>query len=218
MAACHGGAATSSPPPPVSAAVGAGPSTQPAASVAANAPGTAQLGQPAPDFALPDLDGRTVRLGDLRGRVVVLEWFNPDCPFVKLNHTKGPLKDMAKRWSSRGVTWLSINSGAPGKQGNGIDSSRAGKTRYGMENAIVLDERGTAGHAYGAKHTPTMYVIDARGVLVYMGGIDNAPDGDPPGGQRFVNYVEGALADVIAGRPVATQEAPAYGCSVKYAD
>jgi peroxiredoxin len=167
---------------------------------------------------LPDLDGHTVHLGDLRGRVVVLEWFNPDCPFVRLNHTKGPLRDMAKRWSARGIAWLSINSGAPGKQGYGVEASRAGKARYAMENPILIDEKGVAGRAYGATHTPTMIVIDPRGVVVYMGGIDNAPDGDPPGGQPFVNYVEGALADLAAGRPVATQEAPAYGCSVKYAD
>jgi hypothetical protein len=190
----------------------------PATVVPPTAPATARLGQAAPDFALPDLDGRAVRMSDFRGRVVVLEWFNPECPFVKLNHTKGPLKEMAKRWSPRAVVWLSVNSGAPGKQGNGVEASRAGKARYAMENAILLDAKGTVGHAYGAKHTPTMYVIDTHGVLVYMGGIDNAPDGDPPGGQPFVNYVEGALADVAAGRSVTTPEAPAYGCSVKYAD
>src|SRR5258708_31865109 len=126
-AACHpGGGADPSPARASSVSAAAAAS----ASAVASAPTTARVAQPAPDFALPDLEGHTVRLGDFRGRVVVLQWFNPDCPFVPPNHTKGPLKDMAKRWSARGVAWLSINSGAPGKQGCVVEASRAGTGPY----------------------------------------------------------------------------------------
>jgi peroxiredoxin len=190
---------------------------KPIASAASSAPATnAVVGQPAPAFELADLDGNKVRLADFVGKIVVLEWFNPDCPFVKRNHTQGPLKTMAKEQTAKGIVWLSINSGAPGKQGAGLEKNREGKQRYAMENPILLDESGAVGRAYGAKSTPGMYVVDAKGVLVYRGAIDNAQDGDPPGGQKFVNYVEAALADLAAGRPVATPETPSYGCGVKY--
>jgi peroxiredoxin len=187
-----------------------------AAAADAAAKGPAALGQKAPDFSLTDLDGNAVKLSDYRGKTVVLEWFNADCPFVKKNHTEGPLKDMAKKVSAQGVVWLAINSSAPGKQGHGA-ANREGKQRYGLAHPILLDESGEVGHLYGATNTPHMYVVDPAGVLVYRGAIDNAPDGDPRG-DHFINYVEAALADVAAGRPVATPEVKAYGCSVKYAN
>jgi cytochrome oxidase Cu insertion factor (SCO1/SenC/PrrC family) len=214
VAACH-----DAPPVPAAGAPAAsvGSAAPPSVTAPATAPlRSASLGQAAPDFTLPDLDGRPTHLADLRGRVVVLEWFNPECPFVRLNHTSGPLKDMARRWAARGVVWLSVNSSAPGKQGYGADKNREGKVRYAMANSILLDERGDVGRAYGAKHTPTIVVIDAQGAVVFMGGVDNAPDGEPPGGQPYAGYADAALADVTAGRAVAVQEAPAYGCSVKY--
>lgn len=179
---------------------------------------TARVGAPAPDFELPDLDGKLVKLSSFRGKTVVLEWFNPGCPFVKASHTKGSLVDAAARQAKSGVVWLAINSGAPGKQGHGAEANRAGKATFKLEHPILLDEPGTVGKAYGAAHTPHLYVIDAQGVLVYRGAIDNSPDGEgeSPTGGKLVNYVDAALADLSAGRPVATAETSAYGCSVKY--
>jgi hypothetical protein len=176
----------------------------------------AALGQPAPDFTLPDLDGGQVSLASFRGKTVVLEWFNPECPFVKYAHDEGPLKDQAKRTVSDEIVWISINSGAPGKQGHGIGKNKAGREHYMMSNPILIDEGGDVGRRYGAKTTPHMYVLDKEGKLVYRGAIDNAPMGKVKGEGEPVNYVDAALADLAAGRPVATPETKSYGCSVKY--
>lgn len=186
----------------------------------------AELKKPAPDFSLRDTEGREVKLSSLRGKVVVLEWFNPECPFVKHAHSKGPLKDLAKRRQNEKVTWLSINSGAPGKQGNGLERNQRAKVEYGIENEVLLDESGEVGRAYGAEKTPHMYVINAKGVLVYRGGLDNAPMGvvddqrprsaTQPG--ALEPYLENALDDVLAGKAVRLAETPAYGCGVKYAN
>lgn len=173
---------------------------------------------PAPDFALPDLEGKVVRLSDLRGRVVVLEWFNPGCPFVAASHTKGSLVDLAARTSKDGVVWLAVNSAAPGKQGHGAGTNRAAAREWRMGHPVLLDEDGTVGHAYGATNTPHMFVVDRDGRLVYRGAIDNSPDGErgAPRGGVLVEYVTAALGDLAAGRPVRTPETKAYGCSVKY--
>jgi peroxiredoxin len=180
--------------------------------------GKAELGQPAPDFELPDLDGHRVKLSSYRGKTVVLEWFNPGCPFVRASHTKGSLKGLADKETAKGVVWLAINSAAPGKEGYGLDANRQGKQRFGLSHPILLDESGAVGHAYGAKHTPHMFVIDSKGILVYRGAIDNSPDGegDSPQGGKLVNYAESALADIENGHPVTVRESEAYGCSVKY--
>lgn len=193
----------------------------PAANVApsgALTPGSARIGAPAPDFELADLDGKLVKLSSFRGKVVVLEWFNPGCPFVKASHTKGSLVDFAERQRKSGIVWLGINSGAPGRQGYGVEVNREAQQRFKLQHPILLDERGEVGHAYGAAHTPHLYVIDKNGDLVYRGAIDNSPDGEgeSPQGGKLVNYVEVALADLAAARPIATAETEAYGCSVKY--
>jgi peroxiredoxin len=179
---------------------------------------SARIGAPAPDFELPDLDGKLVKLSSFLGKTVVLEWFNPGCPFVKASHTKGSLVDTAARATKSGAVWLAINSGAPGKQGHGVEANRAGKETFKLEHPILLDESGRVGKAYGAAHTPHMYVIDEKGVLVYRGAIDNSPDGegDSPTGGKLVNYVDTVLASLKAGQPIATAETEAYGCSVKY--
>ena len=194
------------------------PVTAPLSATKAVAVASAKLGAPAPDFSLPDLDGKQVTLSSFRGKTVVLEWFNPGCPFVKASHTKGSLADTAARHGKAGVVWLAINSGAPGKQGHGVEANREGQQRFKLEHPILLDETGRIGHAYAAAHTPHLYVIDKEGVLVYRGAIDNSPDaeGESPTGGKLVNYVDAALADLAAGRPVATPETEAYGCSVKY--
>jgi peroxiredoxin len=187
----------------------------------------AEIGKPAPDFSLVDTEGKTVKLSALRGKTVVLEWWNPDCPFVKHAHESGPLKDFAKRVSNDTLVWLTINSNAPGKQGHGTARNQSAKTEYGVDNVVLLDETGQVGRSYGALKTPHMYVIDAKGTLVYRGGLDNAPIGKvdeerprlPQSKSGSLEpYVEYALSDVAAKRSVRLADTPAYGCTVKYAD
>jgi len=192
--------------------------TAPAAPEAAAPSTTAAVGQPAPDFTLPDLDGKEVRLSDHKGKLVVLEWFNPECPFVKAAHTKGSLKDAADKAQAKGVVWLAINSNSPGSQGSALETNREAKASFGMNHPILRDESGDVGRLYGAKRTPHMYVIDAQGTLVYAGAIDNSPDGEgeSPQGGTLVRYVEEAIADVAEGKPVRTSQTEAYGCTVKY--
>jgi peroxiredoxin len=173
----------------------------------------------APDFSLKDLDGRVVHLADYKGKAVVLEWFNPDCPFVRASHTKGSLVGYARTATHKGVVWLAINSGAPGKQGAGADKNRAAVATFKLSHPVLLDESGAVGQLYGATNTPHLFVIGKDGKLDYKGAIDNSPDGEgaSPTGGKLVNYVDQALADLAAGRPVQTPSTKAYGCGVKYA-
>ncbi len=200
--------ATATDPAAVATPGPADPAAGGAAAAAAN---------PAPDFTLPDLDGNTVSLSSLRGKIVVLEWFNPGCPFVRYAHGDGPLRDLAAKHTASGVVWLAINSGSKGKQGYGVDINREWREKWHMEYPVLLDEKGEVGRAYGATNTPHMFVIDARGSLVYRGALDNAPLGKVPSeGHRI--YLNDALAAVAAGRPVEVAETKAYGCSVKYSE
>jgi peroxiredoxin len=176
----------------------------------------AKVGESAPDFELTDIDGKAHKLSDYAGKTVVLEWFNPQCPFVKFAHSEGPLEDMAAKEMEQGVVWLTINSGAPGKQGHGIEANKAGVQAYGMTNPVLLDEEGKVGRSYGALKTPHVFLIDDKGVLVYAGAIDNAPIGEVDGEGDKVNYLEAALADLRAGKEVATPQTKPYGCTVKY--
>jgi peroxiredoxin len=199
------------------------PATNPApagsiAASAAVASGPADIGKPAPDFTLNDVDGHAVHLADLRGKTVVLEWFNPDCPFVGRSHTKGSLKGLAARHMGQGIVWLGIDSAAPGKQGYEPDAIRHAVDRFGLAHPILRDPGGDVGHAYGATNTPHMFVVDKNGILAYGGAIDNSPDaeGESAPGGVLVNYVDAALEDLAAGRPVRTPRTKAYGCSVKY--
>lgn len=198
-----------------------------AAKASEKAPTKAVLAKRAPDFTLRDTDGKEVKLSSLRGRTVVLEWFNPDCPFVKYAHTKGPLKDAAKRFESDKLVWLSINSGAEGKQGHGVERNQQAKREYAFDNRVLLDALGEVGSVYGAEKTPHLFVIDAKGVLVYRGGLDNAPMGVVdaarprlPGAAEgaLSAYLEAALDDVAHKRAVRLADTPAYGCTVKYKD
>jgi peroxiredoxin len=179
----------------------------------------AKVGAPAPDFTLTDLDGKSVKLSDFKGRAVVLEWFNPACPFVVASHTKGSLVGAAARAKKNGAVWLAINSDAPGKEGHGVDTNRAAAKNWNMNHPILLDESGKVGKAYGATNTPHMYVIDPSGTLRYRGAIDNSPDGEglSPKGGRLIRYVDVALEDLATGRPIQTTDTKAYGCTVKYA-
>lgn len=137
----------------------------------------AELGQPAPDFELSDLAGNPVKLSSFRGKTVVLEWYNPECPFVEYAYNEGPLKELAKQRQGDTVVWLNINSGAEGKQGAGKELNEKYVAQYGIEHPVLLDPTGEVGRKYGAKTTPHMYIVDAEGNLVYRGGLDNAPFG-----------------------------------------
>jgi peroxiredoxin len=218
LAACGGAAQDSATEttPTTTATATATASASAAASTSPGTPGVAQIGRPAPDFALKDVNGKPFTLSQYKGKTVVLEWFNPGCPFVTRNHEKGPLKDMAARVQQTGIVWLTINSNGPGTEGNGIDNNKAGIARLHIVNPVLIDEDGKVGHAFGARTTPHMFVIDAIGNLVYRGAIDNAQDGETTGGATFQNYVESALADVAQNHAVRTPETQSYGCSVKY--
>jgi peroxiredoxin len=173
------------------------------------------VGAPAPEFTLSDLDGATHTLADQRGKVVVLEWFNPGCPFVKAAHgAGGPLAAKAKSFTDQGVVWWAINSGAPGKEGHGVDTNKAAVAEWSMAHPVLIDEDGTVGKAYGAVTTPQMVVIKADGTVAYSGALDNAPLGKVTG--ERVDYVGNALTAVLAGESVSLAETKPWGCSVKY--
>lgn len=178
----------------------------------------AGVGDAAPDFTLKDTEGKSVKLSDYKDKLVVLEWFNPQCPFVRASHTKGSLVGEAKKHTDAGVVWLAVNSSAPGKQGNGLDLNREAKQEWGLTHPVLIDETGEVGRAYGATNTPHMFVI-SKGKLAYRGAIDNSPDGEKgePEGGKLVNYVDAAIDAVRAGKPVGVSETKAYGCGVKYA-
>jgi peroxiredoxin len=176
------------------------------------------IGKAAPDFTLKDLAGNEVKLASFKGKVVVLEWFNPGCPFVKRSHTVGSLVDTAKRHMKDGVVWLGVNSGAAGKQGADVAMNTDAVKAWSVPNPILRDESGAIGKAYGATNTPNMFVIDKTGTVVYAGAIDNSPDGEgkSPQGGKLLNFVDAALEDVAAGRAVKTAVTRPYGCTVKY--
>jgi peroxiredoxin len=185
----------------------------------AKIPATNVVGKKAPDFTLADLDGKEVKLSAFKGKVVVLEWFNPGCPFVKKSHTVGSLITTAKKHTETGIVWLAINSGAAGNQGHAVELNQQATKDWSIGHPVLRDLDGKVGKAYGATNTPHMFVIDKKGTVVYAGAIDNSPDaeGKSPEGGTLVNHVDAALADLAAGRAVKTASTKAYGCSVKYA-
>ncbi|MFN7020780.1 MAG: thioredoxin family protein [Phycisphaerales bacterium] len=173
----------------------------------------AELGAPAPDFTLTDTDGKTVGLSDFKGKIVVLEWFNPECPVIVQHHkTNTTFNDLYTEYKSKDVVFLGINSSAPGKQGHGKELNAKMKTEYKIEYPILLDESGDVGRLYAAKTTPHCYVIDKDGKLVYRGAIDDKKTGKP--GSK--NYVKAALDQVLRGETVTENDTKPYGCSVKY--
>lgn len=175
---------------------------------------TAKVGSMAPTFTLTDTDGKTVNLSDFSGKIVVLQWFNPGCPFVKKHYENGgnTFNDLNKKYGGQGVIFLAINSGAAGKEGAGKDTNASAKKDWKIEYPILLDETGKVGKMYGAKHTPEMYIINKDGTLAYHGAIDD----EPGKGLGKTNYVAKALDEILAGNKVTTTETKPYGCSVKY--
>jgi peroxiredoxin len=178
-----------------------------------------EIGKPAPNFSLPDTNGKTHMLADLKGKYVVLEWYQPDCPFVRKHYRSGNMQALQKEYTTKGVVWLSIDSSAPGEEGN----YPAGKLNEiaaqdsASRTALLVDPTGDVGRLYGAKTTPDMYVIDPNGILVYKGAIDNKRSTDLADIQTATNYVKGALDAVMNGKTVPTTATRPYGCSVKYA-
>lgn len=179
----------------------------------------AKVGEPAPEFTATDSNGKTHTLSAYRGKVVVLEWHNQGCPYVKKHHESGNMQRLQKEWTAKGVIWLTVISSAPGKQGY-VTAAEANEYVAKMNaapTAVLLDPQGTLGHLYDAKVTPHMYIIDAKGVLVYNGGIDDKPTADAADIPNAKNYVQEALTEIFAGKPVSTPTSRPYGCSVKYA-
>ncbi len=168
-------------------------------------------GDIAPQFALQDQDGKTVNLADSKGKIVVLEWFNNECPFVQRHYKAKTMSSLADKYKGQDVVWLAINS-TSGK-GNADNKSIADKWTIGYP--VLNDSDGTVGHAYGAKSTPHIFIIDKDNKIAYVGGIDNDPDGNK--GDKRVNYVEKALDELTSGKPVSEPQTKQYGCTVKYA-
>lgn len=181
-------------------------------------PGTlVKLGEAVPDFVLDGIDGQQVRLSDLRGNRVVLEWFNPECPFSSFAHEHGVLTGLARELREEGVLWLAINSAGDEKMGGGLEASREAAKRWGMSHPVLVDPTGEVGRMFDATNTPEVFLIDERGRLRYLGAIDNAPFGKVPGGGAPQNYLLEALAGLDETPPRDVAPRQPYGCRIKYA-
>ncbi|OKH52327.1 thioredoxin family protein [Calothrix sp. HK-06] len=178
-----------------------------------------RVGAPAPAFTAVDSNGKTHNLSDFKGKTVVLEWTNHECPFVKKHYESNNMQALQKEKTGKGVVWLSIISSAPGQQGN-VTPQKANeltKTRNANPTAVLIDADGKVGKLYQARTTPHMYVIDKNGVLQYTGGIDDNSSKNPQDAKTANNYVRAAVDSVLNGEPVKTSTTQPYGCSVKYA-
>ena len=176
------------------------------------------IGSKAPNFSLSDTNGKTHTLSDYKGRTVVLEWTNFGCPFVVKHYESGNMQSLQKKWAEKGIVWLSICSSAKGKEGH-MTPSEWNKEIAGHKSAstaYLLDESGQVGKSYGAKTTPHMFIIDAKGSLVYKGAIDDKPTYKQSDVKGAHNHVDAALTDLAAGKPVQKSSTEPYGCSVKY--
>lgn len=177
-----------------------------------------QVGSAAPDFSVTDSKGKTQSVSQYKGKYVVLEWFNPECPFVKKHYGPGNMQKLQKEFTDKGVVWLAVDSSAPGKEGN-LTPEQAEKKMTEWKThatALVLDQDGKAGQAYGAKNTPHMFIIDPEGKIIYAGAIDSKATPNPADISSSTNYVKVALDEAMAGKPVSTASTRPYGCSVKY--
>jgi peroxiredoxin len=175
-------------------------------------------GQPAPAFRAVDVNGKPVALADFRGKTVVLEWNNPNCPFVQKHYTSGNMQSLQQRNTTAGVVWLAINSTAESHSDYLPPAKLAGwfSEQKAAPSAILMDSKGEIGRAYGAKVTPHMYVIDPKGTLVYAGAIDDKRSANPADVNTSTNHVAVALGELASGKPVSTAATNAYGCTIKY--
>jgi peroxiredoxin len=178
-----------------------------------------EVGQAAPDFSLPDTNGQSHQLSQYKGKWVVLEWYQPDCPFVRKHYGSGNMQALQKEFTAKGVVWLSIDSSAPGEEGNypADKLNQIASSQGAARTALLLDPDGKVGHEYGAKTTPDMYIINPDGKLVYEGAIDNKPTTSVADLKVATNYVKVALDDSMTGKSVPQTVTRPYGCSVKYA-
>ena len=176
------------------------------------------VGSAAPDFSLTDAKGQTHSLAQYKGKYVVLEWFNPECPFVKKHYGSGNMQKLQAEFTGKGVVWLSIDSSAPGLEGNlTAEQANAKMTEWKTkQTALVLDPDGKAGRAYAAKNTPHMFVINPEGKIIYEGAIDSKASPNPADISSSTNYVKVALDESLAGKTVSNANTKPYGCSVKY--
>lgn len=175
-------------------------------------------GSAAPDFSVTDSKGKTQSVSQYKGKTVVLEWFNPGCPFVVKHYGSGNMQKLQDEFTGKGVVWLTIDSSAPGKEGH-LTAEQAEKqiTEWKMKSsALLLDPDGKAGQTYGAKNTPHMFIINPEGKVVYAGAIDNKATPNPADIATSTNYVKAALNESLGGKPVTTASTKPYGCSVKY--
>jgi hypothetical protein len=189
-----------------------------AAVFATNALAAATVGAPAPDFTLADSNGKTQTLSQYKGKTVVLEWNNPGCPFVKKHYESANIPKQQAAATSAGVVWLTINSGAQGKQGHldGAGANAFVAQYHASPSAYLFDGDGKVGHLYGARTTPHVFVIDGSGVVRYAGGIDSIASTDTEDLAKATQYVPQALAELKAGKPVSVSTSEPYGCGVKY--
>jgi len=177
-----------------------------------------KVGSPAPAFSATDAKGKTRSLADYKGKYVVLEWFNPECPFVKKHYGSGNMQKLQEEYAAKGVAWLSIDSSAPGKEGH-LTAESAAKQMGDWKmshTTLLIDGDGKVGQTYGAKNTPHMFIINPEGNLIYQGAIDSKASPNPADIADSTNYVKAALDEAMAGKPVATSTTKPYGCSVKY--
>lgn len=178
---------------------------------------TAKVGTPAPEFTAIDSKGKTVKLSDYAGKIVVLEWTNDGCPFVK-KHYQGNMQSLQRDSIAKDAVWLSVISSAPGKQGH-VDGKKAdalNTARGATPSAVLLDPQGTLGRLYDAKTTPHLFIVDARGTLAYAGGIDSINSADVGDIAKAEPYVKNAIGELLAGKPVSNAVTRPYGCSIKY--
>ena len=177
-----------------------------------------KVGSAAPDFSLADAKGKMHSVSENKGKFVVLEWFNPECPFVKKHYSSGNMQKLQTEYAGKGVVWMSIDSSAPGKEGN-LSPEAAGKqaTEWKMSSTtLLLDPEGKAGQAYGAKNTPHMFVVNPEGKVIYEGAIDSKASANVADLANATNYVKVALDEAMSGKPVSNANTKPYGCSVKY--
>ncbi|MGA9061923.1 MAG: thioredoxin family protein [Terracidiphilus sp.] len=195
-----------------------------AALAAAHAPASAAaqavVGSPAPQFTATDSHGQAHTLSEYRGKYVVLEWHNRDCPYTHKHYVSGNMQALQKEWTAKGVAWFTVISSAPGKQGYVTDAEENAylAEMHADPTAVLMDPEGNLGRLYGAKTTPEMYVIDPEGKLIYEGAIDDRPTPDVSDIKGADNYLNDALTEAMAGKPVAKSYTRSYGCSVKYAE
>lgn len=177
-----------------------------------------EIGNPAPEFMANDVDGHHVMLSSLKGKTIVLEWSNPDCPFVHKQYDTGNMQAVQKEATKDNVIWITIDSSAKGKEGNypGPELKKIYADQKANFSHLIIDESGEIGKLYAAKTTPHMFVINEKGVLVYAGAIDDKSGFAKEEVKTAKNYILAALNDLKAERPVAISSTKPYGCSVKY--